>query len=172
MSELTSSNNGNGAQNAAKAADQKFCFSCGTVLHFSASNCPQCGAVQPSGGSIIPAPLAAPGALGTALPPNHVYCRGCGLAVHETASACQKCGATQRAQPPASTYSGGRDRMTAALLAIFLGTFGVHKFYLGRGGQGVIYLLFFWTFIPGLIGFIEGIIYLTMSDVDFNRKYQ
>lgn len=54
----------------------------------------------------------------------------------------------------------GRNRIAAALLAIFLGTFGIHKFYLGKPIQGIIYLLFFWTFLPGLIGFIEGIIYL------------
>ncbi len=64
-----------------------------------------------------------------------------------------------------------RNRIAAALLAIFLGDFGIHKFYLGRPVQGIIYLLFFWTIIPGLIGFIEGIIYLCMSDKSFEGKY-
>ncbi len=35
----------------------------------------------------------------------------------------------------------------------------------------MIYLLFFWTFIPAIIGFIEGLIYLFMSDEDFATKY-
>jgi len=61
--------------------------------------------------------------------------------------------------------------MTAALLALFLGGIGAHKFYLGRTGIGILYLLFFWTFIPALISFIEGIIFLTMSDSDFVKKY-
>ena len=61
--------------------------------------------------------------------------------------------------------------MTAGLLALFVGGFGVHKFYLGQAGIGVVYLLFCWTGIPGIIAFIEGIILLTMSDDDFNAKY-
>jgi TM2 domain-containing membrane protein YozV len=64
-----------------------------------------------------------------------------------------------------------RNKTTAALFALLLGSFGAHKFYLGRGGQGVLYLIFFWTFIPGFIGFIEGIVYLTMNDIEFNAKY-
>ena len=52
-----------------------------------------------------------------------------------------------------------------------MGAFGIHKFYLNQAGMGVLYLLFFWTAIPALIGFIEGIIYLFMSDEAFPRKY-
>ncbi len=47
----------------------------------------------------------------------------------------------------------------------------MHKFYLGQIGLGVIYLIFFWTYIPAIIGFIEGIVFLTMSDEDFDDKY-
>ncbi|MBH0071340.1 NINE protein [Pseudoalteromonas sp. NZS127] len=61
--------------------------------------------------------------------------------------------------------------MAAALLAVFLGGFGVHKFYLGQIGLGFIYLLFFWTAIPAIIAFVEFIILLTMSDEAFNNKY-
>ncbi|MCL5069942.1 MAG: TM2 domain-containing protein [Actinobacteria bacterium] len=72
---------------------------------------------------------------------------------------------------PALESRTNRNRIAAALLAIFLGTFGIHKFYLGKPLQGFFYLLFCWTFIPGLIGFIEGIIYLLMSDKSFEAKY-
>jgi TM2 domain-containing membrane protein YozV len=64
-----------------------------------------------------------------------------------------------------------KNKMTAALLAIFLGGWGVHKFYLGKTGKGILYLVFCWTLIPALIGFIEGILYLTASDEDFQSKY-
>lgn len=64
-----------------------------------------------------------------------------------------------------------KNKMTAGLLAIFVGYFGAHKFYLGQSGIGVVYLLFCWTGIPGIIALIEGIIFLTMSDDDFNAKY-
>lgn len=47
----------------------------------------------------------------------------------------------------------------------------MHKFYLGKIGQGFIYLLLCWTFIPAIIAFIEGIMLLTQSDEEFNRKY-
>lgn len=64
-----------------------------------------------------------------------------------------------------------KSKVAAALLAIFLGDFGIHKFYLGRPIQGIIYLLLFWTGIPAIIGFFEGIIYLCMSDASFTKKY-
>jgi TM2 domain-containing membrane protein YozV len=54
---------------------------------------------------------------------------------------------------------------------LLLGGFGINKFYLGRIGQGILYLIFCWTFIPTLVGFVEGIIYLTMSDQVFEARY-
>ena len=64
-----------------------------------------------------------------------------------------------------------RNKTTAALLAIFLGDLGIHKFYLGRNGEGVLYLLFCWTFIPAIIGFLEGIVLLSMDEKVFNERY-
>jgi TM2 domain-containing membrane protein YozV len=48
-----------------------------------------------------------------------------------------------------------RDEIVGILLALFLGTFGVHHFYLRRTGLGVLYCFFFWTGIPAILGFIE-----------------
>ena len=48
-----------------------------------------------------------------------------------------------------------RDEVVGILLALFLGTFGVHHFYLRRTGLGILYLCFFWTSIPTILGFIE-----------------
>jgi TM2 domain-containing membrane protein YozV len=64
-----------------------------------------------------------------------------------------------------------KSKTTAVLLALFLGGLGIHKFYLGQSGTGIIYLLFCWTLIPGLIACIDFIILLVMSDHDFNMKY-
>ncbi|WP_199453919.1 NINE protein [Vibrio owensii] len=62
--------------------------------------------------------------------------------------------------------------MAAALLAFFLGGFGAHKFYLGKIGQGIMYLVFCWTLIPAIIAFIEFIIYRCESDEKFETRYQ
>ena len=64
-----------------------------------------------------------------------------------------------------------KNKYIAALLAIFLGLFGVHKFYLGQKNAGIIYLIFFWTGIPEIIGIVEGVIYLFTSEESFNKKY-
>ena len=48
-----------------------------------------------------------------------------------------------------------RDELIGVLLALFLGTFGAHHFYLRRTGLGILYLCFFWTGIPAIAGFIE-----------------
>jgi len=65
----------------------------------------------------------------------------------------------------------GRTKLAAGLLAILLGGLGVHKFYLGKPIWGIGYLIFCWTFIPAIIGFIEGCIYLAMSQDKFMQKY-
>ncbi len=47
-----------------------------------------------------------------------------------------------------------KSKSTAALLAFFLGGLGIHRFYLGQNGVGILYLLFCWTFIPAFIAFL------------------
>jgi len=64
-------------------------------------------------------------------------------------------------------------KTTAGILGILLGAFGVHKFFLGYTMQGIIQLvLTFCTGVGGVVGLIEGIIYLTKSDEDFIQTYQ
>lgn len=74
-----------------------------------------------------------------------------------------------------------KDHISAGLLAIFLGVFGVHKFYLGCNQAGFIMLAV--SIIGGILTFglaaavvwviaaIEGIIYITKSQTDFDRIY-
>ncbi|APJ04633.1 TM2 domain-containing protein [Silvanigrella aquatica] len=98
---------------------------------------------------------------------NTKHCKDCGNIINMKAEICPQCGCRQIEAP----YNTGRNRLAAALFAFFLGGFGVHKFYLGSVMLGVLYLLFCWTFIPTVIAFIEGILYLIMSDSEFNNKY-
>ena len=62
-----------------------------------------------------------------------------------------------------SGYSGyGKEvnKLAYVLLAFFVGSFGIHKFYAGKTGMGILYLLFCWTGIPGIVGVIEAIMAL------------
>ena len=55
-----------------------------------------------------------------------------------------------------SEYNSAKKSTTVGvLLALFLGGFGAHRFYLNKIVSGVIYALFFWTFIPAIIALIE-----------------
>lgn len=82
---------------------------------------------------------------------------------------------------PALAQLGEKNRIVAGLLAIFLGGFGVHKFYLGYNGAGMVmlactllgWILFFVpTGIVGMIALIEAVIYLTRSDEEFHQRYE
>ena len=82
--------------------------------------------------------------------------------------------------------SGDNKKMMAGILAIVLGSFGVHKFILGYNKEGMILLggtilgyatlcIGVGAFIlmaTGIVGLIEGIIYLTKSDEEFHNTYQ
>ena len=64
-----------------------------------------------------------------------------------------------------------RKKSIAAVLAILLGSLGIHKFYLGCKAVGFFYLIFCWTGIPAVLGVIDGIILLVQSEDAFNLKY-
>jgi TM2 domain-containing membrane protein YozV len=76
------------------------------------------------------------------------------------------------ARPP---VANDRNKIVAALLAFFLGTLGIHRFYLGRNGTGVLMLVISATIIgllvTGIWAFIDAIRYLLMSDAEFAHRY-
>lgn len=61
----------------------------------------------------------------------------------------------QRAWFYAEYERARKDEVVGVIFALLLGCFGVHHFYLRRDALGVLYLLFFWTGITALLGFIE-----------------
>lgn len=60
-------------------------------------------------------------------------------------------------------------RKIAIILAFFLGWLGIHRFYMGQIGWGLIYILLFYIFAPlvVLLGWIDALRYLLMNDEDF-----
>ena len=84
------------------------------------------------------------------------------------------------AQPAAPVYaqSQPKNHIVAGLLAIFLGSLGIHKFYLGYSKEGIIMLLVtlltfgIGAFVMEIIALIEGIIYLVKTDEEFYNTYE
>ena len=130
-------------QAATLGPNKKHCHACANILDVRAELCPQCGVRQP----FIPAMAPPPAPYGVPQPYGMVH-------------------ANQAMVPYTS-----KNKVTAGLFAILLGGIGIHKFYLGQVGSGIVYLLFCWTMIPTIIAFVEGIVLLTMTDQDFARKY-
>lgn len=73
-----------------------------------------------------------------------------------------------------NTATGENKKLLAGLMGIFFGGFGIHKFVLGYNKEGIILLLatFLTCGMASIIGFIEGIVYLTKSDLEFYNTYQ
>lgn len=64
-----------------------------------------------------------------------------------------------------------KDKNIAAVLAFFLGTFGIHRFYLGQIYLGIIYCFLAMTGISAVLGFIDAIILFSMPQEKFDGKY-
>lgn len=120
------------------------------------------------------------------------YCTRCGAMNDEGAQYCTSCQApltSVSGPPPGSGYQpmqsvnpgamtdwkamGADKKITAGILGILVGGFGVHKFVLGYTTEGIITLVITLVTcgVGHIIGLIEGIIYLTKSDEEFVRTY-
>lgn len=121
---------------------------------------------------------------------QQTYCYACGSPTDPRAEICPKCGVRQP-----SHAAAGKNRMSAALLALFLGSIGTHRFYLGHVVLGLVYLfgllipaitaaiLFYedrtqlaqifrgLSFVPTIASFIEAVVFLCMSDASFAARY-
>jgi hypothetical protein len=77
-----------------------------------------------------------------------ICCPECAEQISDSAKICPSCGFQ-------SGKHAGKSKGLALVLAIFLGGFGIHKFYLGQTTAGIFYVLFFWTVIPFLLSIID-----------------
>lgn len=103
-----------------------------------------------------------------------MFCRFCGKEIDDEAVICVHCGektANYREIVSSTRELKKPKRITAALLALFLGSFGVHKFYLGCVELGFLYLCFFWTGFPLLVSIAESILYFVCPDDEFLSRY-
>jgi TM2 domain-containing membrane protein YozV len=80
-----------------------------------------------------------------------LFCRACGKQMHQSATACPGCGAVS----PSSSATDKRI-LPALLLCFFFGVFGVHRFYVGKVGTGILQLVTFgglgiWAFIDFIL---------------------
>jgi Tfp pilus assembly protein PilE/TM2 domain-containing membrane protein YozV len=92
---------------------------------------------------------------------KQVFCRSCGNKINAADKVCPGCGTKQIVREP-------RNKLTAALLAIFLGFVGAHRFYLGQW-VGLLYVLF--GILAWPIALVEGIVYLRTSQKKWQQKY-
>ena len=119
------------------------------------------------------------------------YCTKCGAINDDTAQYCTNCQAPltpvstgyqpmQAVNPGAITdwkAMGGDKKIVAGILAILVGSLGVHKFILGYTTEGLIMLLVtvltcgIAGIVMSVVGIVEGIMYLTKSDEEFVRTY-
>lgn len=120
-----------------------FCRNCANPLDPNAAVCVKCGVPVGSGMN---------------------YCPNCGSPTDPNAAVCTKCGIALT-RPVAQGQQ--KSKLTAGLLGIFLGSFGVHNFYLGYIAKAVIQLVItvvtcgFGAMISSIWGLVEGILILT-----------
>lgn len=94
------------------------------------------------------------------------YCSNCGKKVNENQDVCLNCGVNLKKDKKIDNVNG-KSKITAGILGIFLGCYGVHNFYLGYNGKAIAQLLitllslFLLSWVSAIWGLIEGILILT-----------
>jgi|AntRauMinimDraft_4_1070384.scaffolds.fasta_scaffold00019_60 TM2 domain-containing membrane protein YozV/predicted RNA-binding Zn-ribbon protein involved in translation (DUF1610 family) len=135
-----------------------YCINCGESITENAEICPECGVNQTK-------PLTGGHEERNA---DQKYCTDCGELINKQAEVCPECGVRQ---PELTSGSSDSDQVAAGVLALLLGGLGAHKFYQGATKIGLLYLCFFWTFIPAIVAFVEGILILVADEETYESKY-
>ncbi|HDO1344818.1 TPA: TM2 domain-containing protein [Aeromonas veronii] len=78
---------------------------------------------------------------------------------------------TQSAPAGGTVHHRGKRKVLMALLVFFGGGIGLHKFYAGNWGWGLIYLAACTTGIPVLLSLVEFIKVLCLSQEEFDKRY-
>lgn len=91
------------------------------------------------------------------------FCKHCGKRIEKEAIVCIHCGKqvedlnSNGVNVNVNNINGGKlkNKWIAIILALFLGGIGAHKFYEGKTGLGLLYLIFCWTGIPVALSLID-----------------
>lgn len=142
---------------------ENVCPQCGAPVSADSTTCQYCGAAIPKEQPAAPAAAAAAAAAPAAPQPQVVFVQ----APAQPQPVVQQ--VTQVVDPRLSWPV--KSKVAAGILAMLLGGIGIHKFYLGQIGWGIVYLLFCWTGLPAIWSFIEGIIILCSKTENFELKY-
>ena len=129
-----------------------FCKNCANEMDPNAVVCVKCGVPKGQGNK---------------------YCQNCGQEISPVSTFCTSCGAVIQNQPAGYPQ---KSKLAAGLLGIFLGSLGVHNFYLGFQGKAIAQLLISLlscgalAVVSSVWGLVEGIMILTGSiNVDSNN---
>lgn len=96
---------------------------------------------------------------------SEILCLSCGVPTEASMPNCSSCGTQQNFRVG---FTVGKSKVVAGLLAIFLGGFGAHRFYLGQPKLAFLYIGALFIFgVSALVGFFEGVRYLLMKDAKF-----
>ncbi len=121
-----------------------------------------------------------------------IKCEDCGQMISDKAKSCPNCGCPNPYMTEGKTNNGassdfnltdtgqsGKNRIAFALFGIFLGCIGVHLFYIGKTSAGILNIVLstigcFLIFPPAIIhvlGIIQGVLALTMTQDEFEKRY-
>jgi len=109
---------------AEKQMDEIFCPSCGSIIKKEAELCPKCGVPKSKWRTA-----------------EEVFCTSCGEKIKRDAEICPKCGVRQIIGTSQTSSSAKAKWGIAGCLAFFLGNAGVHRFYVGKVGLGILTVL-------------------------------
>ncbi|WP_394389111.1 TM2 domain-containing protein [Shewanella woodyi] len=100
-------------------------------------------------------------------------CTQCSQKIDSSLITCPECHATQGLEALAGVDPNIhiKNQKLAIWFSFLLGGLGIHRFYLGQYMKGSLYLVFSWTLVPVLVGWVDAIRTLNMSPFNFAQRY-
>ena len=135
-----------------------FCRNCGTEINENAVACMTCGFAKGTG---------------------EKFCANCGKEVTPGAAVCVSCGAAIQAVKAEVINNGQKSKLVAVLLAFFLGSIGIHDFYLGYNKYGIIKIILtvctgvgggIWALVD-FIRLLTGSLHTDANGVELNKEF-